>query len=105
MEKQEGGIKMDTEVTELKNQNVSQPEESNEGQNSFKVETKNEVYGVIKCGLLNVRKKPSIGSDIVDVLKRGNKVLINKKDSTDAFYRIYKDGIEGYCVKEYIEVI
>lgn len=95
---------MNTE--ELKqNQITSQPEESNEEQNSSKVETESEVYGIVKCGLLNVRKKPSIGSVIVDVLKRGNKVLINKKDSTDAFYKIYKDGIEGYCVKEYIEVI
>lgn len=62
------------------------------------------IYGFVKCDLLNVRKKASIGSDIVDVLKRGNKVAIDKSKSTDAFYKVYRDGIEGFCMKEYIEV-
>ena len=91
--------------TEESKQNTSPLDESNGEQNASKAENQNEVYGVVKCGLLNVRKKPSIGSDIVDVLKRGNKVRINKTDSTDAFYRIHREGIEGYCVKEYIEEI
>lgn len=61
---------------------------------------------VVKCSKLNVREKPSSDAKILCELKRGSIVLIEPENSTDIFYKIITiTGIEGYCVKEYINVM
>lgn len=59
---------------------------------------------VFNCSLLNVRKRAKIDSDIVATLNRGTTVTINLDKSTSDFYSISTaNGINGFCVKNFIK--
>lgn len=64
--------------------------------------TKQKVTGIVKCGLLNVRKEPSKSSDILTVIKKDTSVRI--LGEVDGFYKVYVKTLHGYCVKDFIEV-
>ena len=55
------------------------------------------------CKRLNVRKKPSINSDVVCVIDDGTEVLTIKSDSTNEWLEVVAaNGGKGYCMKKYI---
>lgn len=55
------------------------------------------------CKRLNVRKKPSINSDVVCVIDDGTKVFVIKSDSTNEWFEVVAaNGEKGYCMKKYI---
>lgn len=61
------------------------------------------LKGTVNCGLLNVRKKPDITSEIVTVLKQNSEVKIAVEGSKDEWYKVAdSDGTRGYCMKEFI---
>jgi hypothetical protein len=62
------------------------------------------IFGKVNCKLLNVRKEPSFESEVVGVIKLDSLGLINFNESTDDFYKISFDNLEGYCAREYIDV-
>lgn len=70
------------------------------------VETPKVITGVvIDCAKLNVRKLPFTSSDVMCVIKMGDKVVINEEGSTDLFYKVCTAaGVDGYCMRKYIEV-
>ena len=58
---------------------------------------------VINTSKLNVRKLPSLESEIVDVIKNKDTLTINPSKSTTTFYHVtLNNGLEGYCVRDYI---
>lgn len=65
------------------------------------------------CSLLNVRKEPSLKSDIICELKQGTVLNINLEKSTEEFYyvasqiidTITKNPIHGYSKKEFISEV
>ena len=60
---------------------------------------------VINCNNLNIRKHPDLNSDIICAIKRSTEVMIDDSESTEDFYKICTvSGIEGFCMKQYIEV-
>lgn len=61
-------------------------------------------FGVVTgCGSLNVRKEPSLDSEIICVINLSTEVEIEENESTDEFYKIcLPNGIEGYCMRKYI---
>ena len=60
---------------------------------------------VINCNNLNIRKHPDLNSDIICAIKRSTEVMIDDNESTEDFYKICTvSGIEGFCIKQYIEV-
>lgn len=60
---------------------------------------------VVNCDKLNVRKAPTKGSEAIAKITKGNEVIINEAESKGGFYKISTvSGIEGYCMKAYIEV-
>lgn len=60
---------------------------------------------VINCNNLNIRKHPDLNSDIICAIKRSTEVMIDDNESTEDFYKICTvSGIEGFCMKQYIEV-
>lgn len=64
------------------------------------------VFGRINgCRLLNIREKASLNSLVLGVLDVTSKFSIDKKLSTDDFYKISFNGINGYCLKEFVELI
>ena len=71
------------------------------------IKPENRKFGKISnCKKLNVRKLPSRDAGIVSELVEGSEVMIDEKESTALFYKIYTEhGIEGFCMKQFIKVL
>ena len=62
--------------------------------------------GIVKCTMLFVYFEPATNSEIICDVKYSNEVLIDIENSTDKFYKICTEiGAEGYCKKDFIEII
>lgn len=59
---------------------------------------------VANCTKLNVRKEAKANSNVLCILNKGDKVTINLNESTEDFYRISTKTIEGFCMKNFIEL-
>lgn len=60
---------------------------------------------VVDCPRLNVRVKPRTDADVVCIIERDSKVMIDEENSTKNFYKICTEvGIEGYCMKQFINI-
>ena len=54
----------------------------------------------------NVYKFPDRASEVIRVLKNLTEVVIDKKYSTDEFFKVYlTDGKEGFCEKSMVNPI
>ena len=64
------------------------------------------VYGkVAGCERLNVRTESTKDSDVVCVITEGTEVMVDLDDSTVDWYKVYlEDGIEGFCLAEFIRI-
>lgn len=61
---------------------------------------------VVDCKKLNVRKTPNKLAGIVATLAAGTSVVVDVEKSTIGFYKITaENGIEGYCVKDFIAIV
>lgn len=61
---------------------------------------------VVNCPRLNVRMKPRADADVICVIDRDSKVMIDEENSTKNFYKICAEvGVEGYCMKQFINVL
>lgn len=68
------------------------------------VNKKLDEFGIVIKGNLNMRKRPSIKSDIIKVIEDGSKVkILPNKDST--FYKVKFGDAEGYCMKKFIRKV
>lgn len=71
-----------------------------------KKETK--VGIVANCEKLNLRRSPlkdSDGANIITELLSGVAVVIDEDESTPNFYKVTTEtGLEGYCMKQFIEL-
>ena len=83
------------------------PEVEPESDPEPSIEPENRKFGKISnCKKLNVRKLPSRDAGIVSELVEGSEVMIDEKESTALFYKIYTEhGIEGFCMKQFIKVL
>lgn len=63
------------------------------------------VKGIVaRCSKLNVREKPIVTSDIVGVLDARSEIEIDVKKSTASWFHVCSaSGVEGYCMREYID--
>ena len=61
-------------------------------------------YGIVTgCSSLNVRKNPSMNSDIIEVIKLGDSVrFLNVPVEYLWFKVVTQKGNEGYCMSQYI---
>ena len=55
---------------------------------------------VVNCELLNLRKEPSINSDVITVLKAGTEVVI-KNDKDPDWY----ETPSGFVMRKYIKIL
>ena len=62
------------------------------------------VIGFVSdCTKLNVREQPEIDADVVCVLNNGTEVEINVVNSTNEWFSVCTAaGIEGYCMRKFI---
>ena len=101
-EKPDRGLRATTSIIEeAAAEPVDQPVEE-----SPKKETK--VGIVANCEKLNIRRSPlkdSDGANSITVLLPGVAVVIDEDESTSNFYKVItEDGLEGYCMRQFIEV-
>jgi uncharacterized protein YgiM (DUF1202 family) len=60
---------------------------------------------VVACQKLNVREHPDKNANVVSVLDEGSVVEVSIEESVSGFYKVCTEiGIEGYCMKSYIEL-
>ena len=63
---------------------------------------------VANCEKLNLRRSPlkdSDGANIITELLHGVAVVIDEDESTPIFYKVItEDGLEGYCMRQFVEV-
>lgn len=75
--------------------------------NEVKEEVVKTVTGmVINCGKLRVRESASPTSNIICEITAGTEVTIDEVNSSNEFYKVCTAaGIEGFCMKDFIDVI
>lgn len=62
------------------------------------------VKGFVNCSALNVRKEASKSSEVVTKILKDTELTILSSD-LEGFYKVLtSDGIEGYCVKDFIDI-
>lgn len=87
------------EVFEQVMNEIINPVEEN---NNIVTETKGVVEG---CSKLNVREAANVDSNILCVIDKAAEVVIDLENSTEDFYKVCtSSGVEGYCMKKFIEV-
>lgn len=60
---------------------------------------------VVDCHKLNVRAEPNIEADIICELTCSAEVTICMDESADDFYKVCTAvGLEGFCMKKFIEI-
>lgn len=58
---------------------------------------------VVGCARLNVRAEPDIDAEVVSVLNAQSEMQINVSKSTDEWFHVCTaSGIEGYCMRKYV---
>ena len=101
-EKPERGLRREAGIVEeAAAEPVDQPIEE-----APKKETK--VGIVSNCEKLNLRRSPlkdSDGANIITELLPSTAVVIDDEKSTDEFYKVTTEtGLEGYCMRQFIEL-
>ena len=100
-EKPDRGLRDTVSIIEEAAESVDQPVEE-----TPKKESK--VGIVANCEKLNLRRSPlkdSDGANIITELLPGVAVVIDEDESTPNFYKVItEDGLEGYCMKQFIEL-
>lgn len=60
---------------------------------------------VVGCEFLNVRKSSAKDSEVLTIIKSGDKITVDVNLSTNDFYKIHtSSGVDGFCMKKFIEV-
>lgn len=78
---------------------ITNEEIQNEENINIEVELRN---GIVKPSHLNVRKEASKDSDIIGIVNKDDSLKII--DEFGDFYKVLFNGVEGFCVKEFISV-
>ena len=64
------------------------------------------ITGSVTAEKLNVREEPVVDpNNILGTIDKGVEVIIDVEESTDDFYKVCTaKGLEGFCMKQYIQV-
>lgn len=66
-------------------------------------ETNTKKFIVVITDRLNVRKGPSKDTEVLDIVSKDEKLLINDSKLIEGFYSITtSSGIKGYVMKEFV---
>lgn len=70
-----------------------------------KEETVEMVNGFVNCPKLNIRKEANIVADIVCVVNESTELMIDMEKSEDEWFKVYTaEGIEGFCMKQFVKI-
>lgn len=60
---------------------------------------------VDNCERLRVRKESNVDSEELCIINKLSEVVIDLDNSTDYFYKVTtSEGVEGYCMKQFITI-
>lgn len=60
---------------------------------------------VVGCAKLNVREEPSPKATVVAIIDASNEVVVSEDESFGNYYKVLTaSGVEGYCIKDYLEL-
>ena len=94
------------ETVEQVKETINEVEESTNEIEETKEEVTEEVIGkIIEFEKLYVRKEASKYSEPVGIVTDKDDLSIDISRSTDDFYKVItSNGLEGYCVKEFVKI-
>lgn len=71
-----------------------------------KAPEKKECLGTVTgCSSLLIREKPDKDASIVAAVAAGSELMVDRENSANGFYKVYNAaGIEGYCMKQYVNL-
>ena len=85
-------VKEEVKVEEVKEEIVAPVEETN-----------TKKFVVVTTDRLNVRKGPSKDTEVLNIVSKDEKLLINDPKLIEGFYSITtSSGIKGYVMKEFV---
>lgn len=63
------------------------------------------TVGIVSgCETMNIRSEPNLVSEVLCVLQNGSEVMIEEDMPLTNYYKVCTaSGIEGYCMKTFIE--
>lgn len=69
-------------------------------------EANTELIGFVDgCDKLYVRKEGNKNSEYITIINRSDEVVIYLEKSTEDFYKVKTpEGVEGYCMKQFITI-
>lgn len=59
---------------------------------------------VVNCKLLCMRQEPKSAATVIRFLEAGTKVVVHADKSTDEWYAVTVDEVDGFCMKNYISI-
>lgn len=64
------------------------------------------ISGVINgCDRLNIRSEASKTSDVIGTITKEDTLVIDENKSTEDFYKVTtSNGLDGYCVKQFVKI-
>lgn len=63
------------------------------------------IGSVVGCKRLNIREEPSKTAEVVDIVPAETELLIDSDFEHELFYSVLTpDGIDGYCMREFVDV-
>ena len=61
---------------------------------------------VINCDKLRLRKEPSRESEVLCLIDKKDSFKVYREKSVNNFYNVVtSDGMEGYCMKEFVNIM
>ena len=94
----------EVKVEEVKEEIVAPVEEVKEEIIAPVEETNTKKFVVVTTDRLNVRKGPSKDTEVLNIVSKDEKLLINDPKLIEGFYSITtSSGIKGYVMKEFVK--
>lgn len=61
------------------------------------------VGTVVNCSHLNIREDPDPNAKIIGIVPSGTELDIDAEKTTETFYAVNYEGLDGFCMRQYIE--
>lgn len=85
--------------------NIQQEQAEDKEALDVSVEPKKCTGIVVNCFRLNVREKPSTESEAIHILNHKERVTVDLEETHSDWIKVYlSDGVEGYCMIDYIAI-
>lgn len=96
------------EIIDTPVEQIIQPEQNQENIDDQSDEPEQNTVtpeGIVDCEKLYVRKEATTNSEPITIINKSEEVSIDLNESTEDFYKVHTtSGVEGYCMKKFINV-